>query len=61
MELKPWGGFTDKVQFVFSHDTVKSPAEEPKISILFGSKSASKGWQLSLASDTAEVSPLLHV
>ena len=53
-ELKSLGNFSQH-QFVFTSDTSESQ-EEAKIAISFGSKSASKGWQLTLHADTPEVS-----
>ena len=50
-DLKSLENFTQH-QFTFTPDS----SDEVKISINFGSKSASKGWQLTLASDTSEVS-----
>jgi hypothetical protein len=53
-ELKSLGNFSQH-QFVFTSDTSES-LEEAKIAISLGTKSASKGWQLTIHSDTPEIS-----
>jgi hypothetical protein len=54
-ELKTRESFTDSSLFVFSSSDTAESSEEAKISVHVGKKSASKGWQLTLQTDTTEV------
>lgn len=53
-ELKTCSTFTQN-DFVFNSSTTSASEEDDKISINFGQKSASKGWLLTLPTDTTEV------